>query len=86
MNSSLTKTFRSEFAKLPPEVQRLAVKNYRLWQTDPRHPSLQFKRVGAYWSVRVGLTYRALGGFHGDQIYWFWIGHHMVYEKMLKNQ
>ena len=29
--------------------------------SNPRHPSLHFKKVGGYWSVRVGLHYRALG-------------------------
>lgn len=84
MNSSLTKSFRTEFAKLPREVQQVAVKNYQLWHKDHRYPSLQFKPVGDYWSVRAGLAYRALGRLQGDRIYWFWIGHHTVYEKLLK--
>jgi len=32
-----------------------------LVKTDPRHPALHFKRVGAFWSARVGLHHRALG-------------------------
>jgi len=64
-------------------VQELAVKNYQLWRRDPRHPSLRFKPVGAYWSVRVGLEYRALGRVQDGTIYWFWIGHHRVYDKLI---
>jgi len=40
---------------LPASVQKLASENYALLRRDPRHPSLQFKKVGNYWSVRVGL-------------------------------
>lgn len=69
MNSSLTKSFRSEFARLPRDVQQLAVKNYQLWRNDHHHASLRFKEIGAYWSVRVGLSYRALGRIEGDRIY-----------------
>jgi hypothetical protein len=30
-------------------------------KADPRHPSLQLKRIEELWSVRVGLHYRAIG-------------------------
>jgi hypothetical protein len=42
------------------DVQRLADKCYALLKQDPKHPSLNFKKVGRFWSVRVGLHYRAL--------------------------
>jgi hypothetical protein len=45
---------------LPPSVRKLADTNYELLKRDLRHPSLQFKKVGRYSSVRVGLRYRAL--------------------------
>ena len=38
---------------LPLHVRRLADKNYELFVENPQHPSLQFKRVGRFWSVRV---------------------------------
>jgi hypothetical protein len=52
--------FWSAYEALPLPVRRLADANYALLKRDPRHPSLQFKKVGRYWSVRVGLRYRAL--------------------------
>jgi len=52
--------FWTAYEALPPPVRRLANANYALLKQDPRHPSLQFKKVGRYWSVRVGLRYRAL--------------------------
>ena len=48
------------YEALPLPVRKLADANYGLLKRDPRHPSLQFKKVGRYWSIRVGLRYRAL--------------------------
>ena len=84
MNSSVTAKFRKLFEALPADVQRLALKNYQLWRDDPRHVSLQFKPVGAFWSVRIGLAYRALGRMRGDRMHWFWIGHHSVYDRLIR--
>lgn len=72
------------FASLPAEIQRLARENYELLKANPRHPSLRFKRVGPYWSVRVGRSYRALGQDVADGILWGWIGSHDEYSKLLK--
>jgi hypothetical protein len=57
---SASPTFWAAYDALPLPVQRLADANYALLKRDPRHPSLQFKKVGRYWSVRIGLRYRAL--------------------------
>jgi hypothetical protein len=45
------------YQALPLPVRKLADANFELLKRDPRHPSLQFKRVGHYWSARVGLRY-----------------------------
>ncbi|BDC48832.1 hypothetical protein F183_A11480 [Bryobacterales bacterium F-183] len=71
------------FDLLPVTVKRLAEKQYDLFIKDPRHPSLQFKRVGSYWSVRVSQDYRALGVRREDAIYWFWIGLHDEYQRII---
>ena len=52
--------FWEAYQKLPPAVRELADKNYALLKSDPRHPSLHLKKVGRFWSARVGLRYRAL--------------------------
>jgi len=83
MNSSVSAAFRKALDELPLEIQELALKNFALWQTNPRHPSLQFKKVGAYWSVRIGQDYRALATLEGETFRWFWIGTHREYEKQL---
>lgn len=87
MKSSVTKDFRKLLNQLPATVQGQAARAYALWQLDPYHPSLQFKRVGPaqqVYSVRVGLGHRALGLREGDQMYWFWIGSHAEYDDLLK--
>jgi len=54
-----------------------------LLNQEPRHPSLQLKKVGRYFSARVGLGYRALGVEIPDGILWFWIGNHAEYERLI---
>lgn len=50
---------------------------------DPSHPSLHFKKVGRYWSVRIGIGYRALARIESESLIWFWIGTHAEYDKLL---
>lgn len=83
MKSSTTPDFRRRLAALPAEVRRVALKNYRLWRRNPHHPSLHFKRVDNYWSVRVGAAHRALGRERNNEMVWFWIGPHDEYERQI---
>ena len=83
MNHHTAPSFWEAFAELPVEVQKLARTNFDLLRENPRHPSLHFKRVGGYWSVRVGLHYRALGTDVGDGILWAWIGPHDEYDRLI---
>jgi hypothetical protein len=69
--------------QLPEAVQRLAGKNFELLKREPRHPSLHFKKVGRFWSVRVGIHYRAAAVEDGNDIVWFWIGHHSEYDQII---
>jgi mRNA-degrading endonuclease RelE of RelBE toxin-antitoxin system len=87
MKSSITKSFRKCLRDLPVSIRNRAAKSYSLWQEDPYHPSLQFKRVSQkqpIYSVRVSINYRALGLLDGDCIYWYWIGSHDEYDELLK--
>lgn len=87
MKSSTTKNFRKRLNQLPVAVREQANKAYALWQTDPHHPSLQFKQVSQrqpIYSVCVSLNYRVLGLLEKDRIYWFWIGTHAEYDELLK--
>lgn len=78
-----TPQFWQRFARLPKSVQRLAHKNYRLLKSNPSHPSLHFKKVGGYWSARVGLNHRALAIEDGSDFIWVWIGSHDDYERLI---
>jgi hypothetical protein len=71
------------YTALPSTVQQLADANFELLKRDPRHPSLHFKQIDRFWSVRVGLRYRALGVSTPDGIVWFWIGTHSDYDRLI---
>jgi len=86
VNSELTEEFLEAFRSLPQRIQEKARKNYRLWKSNPSHPSLDFKRVHTrrpIYSVRIGTGWRALGILQDDSILWYWFGSHNVYEKLL---
>lgn len=83
MRHYASSSFWKQFDSLPEDVRNLAEKNYRLLKVDQRHPSLNLKKIGDLWSVRVGLHYRALGVDASDGILWFWIGSHAEYDKLL---
>jgi hypothetical protein len=68
---------------LPREVRQLADANYQLLKSDLTHPSLHFKKVGRFRSARVGIHYRALAVEAGEDIVWFWIGHHSEYDRLI---
>ena len=77
-------SFWEAYRRLPEQVRALADKNYALLKANPEHPSLQFKKVGRYWSVRVGLRYRALAVEADDDLIWFWIGSHADYDDLIR--
>lgn len=86
MTSRATRRFWKLYHELPGPIQRLAVKNYRLWQQNPNHPSLDFKKLGSAnerFSVRVGIHYRALGHLVPGGVEWVWIGSHEAYNKLV---
>ena len=81
MNSKTTRHFWAGLDKLPEDIRRLAREKFALWQSDPFHPSLQFKELApGVWSVRITQKYRALGQENGDRIVWYWIGTHDDYD------
>jgi len=64
-------------------VRELADKSFVLLKSNPKHPSLHFKRLGKVWSVRVGSRYRAIGSEIEDGMLWLWIGTHDEYDKLV---
>lgn len=84
MRSITTRCFRDRYSELPETVRAQARKAYRLFRSNPAHPGLHFKKVDDelnIYSVRVGLSHRALGELAGSQMTWFWIGSHKAYDR-----
>lgn len=77
-------SFWNTYELLPKAVRQVADKNYALLKENPRHPSLHFKKIGRYWSVRAGIHHRALAVEAEDGLLWFWIGSHADYDRLVK--
>jgi hypothetical protein len=65
-----TPEFWRRYEELPENVRNLADKNFELLKANQSHPSLQFKKVGGFWSARVGRAYRALAVEEGGDFVW----------------
>jgi hypothetical protein len=76
--------FWAAYERLPAEIRELADRSYALLREHPKHPSLHLEKVGRFWSVRVGLRYRALAVDVDDGLLWFWIGSHGDYDAMIR--
>lgn len=86
MKSHAIRPFWQLYHTLPANIQREADKVFALFQGDPFHPSLHFKELNghpSYWSVRIGKQWRALGQRRDGDVYWFWLGHHTEYDKLI---
>lgn len=90
LTSRQTKHFRKLFDALPDDAQRQARAAYQLFKQNPQHPSLNFKPVltaGAHaYSAMIGEHYRVLGEMQGNTIYWYWIGTHEAYNRIVKQR
>ncbi len=71
------------YNSLPEPVRRVADRSFELLKSDPTHPSLHLKKVSRYWSVRVGLSHRALAVEAPDGLVWFWVGTHAEYGQFI---
>ncbi len=88
MNSQAIPQFWKLYRQLPKEIRLRAARAYRVWRNNPSAPGLRFKRVGSHrplYSVRITDSYRVLGLLEADTIYWFWIGPHDEYERIINS-
>ena len=86
MQSRTTRQFWRLFSDLPLDVQREAKRAYSLFQTNPAHSSLQFKKLEGeqnIYSARIGLGYRALAVMSKGRVIWYWIGSHSEYDRLV---
>ena len=73
MSHFATLEFWELYHALPVEVRALADKNFAL-----------LKKVGPFWSARVGLHYRVLARERPEGLVWFWIGPHAAYDVLIR--
>ncbi|MCX6197688.1 MAG: hypothetical protein NTY88_00515 [Bacteroidetes bacterium] len=88
MKSVANKDFWDSYNALLKEIQKTANKAYGLFEENPSHPSLHFKKVNdnpLVYSVRISINYRALGVLASDTIVWFWVGNHDAYEATINS-
>lgn len=83
MTHHASPAFWACYRALPAPVRDVADEAFTHLKRDPRHPSLHLKKVGRYWSARVGGHHRALAAETPDGLVWFWIGTHAEYDKLL---
>jgi hypothetical protein len=87
MKSRTTPAFWKHYWALSPEIRQRARRAYLRWRDNPAHPGIFFKRVKEsqpLYSVRIGLSHRALGILKKDTVTWFWIGAHDEYDRLIK--
>jgi len=86
IQSRTTRRFWRLFSDLPAEVQQEARRAYQLFQANPAHPALRFKKLEGeddIYSARIGLGYRALAVMKKDRAVWYWIGTHAEYDRLV---
>lgn len=74
--------FREDFAELPAHIQKRAQKKLALFLRNPRHPSLQTKKMEGYrdsWEGRITDDYRFTFRIEGDLYKLRRIGTHEIY-------
>lgn len=83
MRHFATRRFWAAYERLPDPLRELADRNFDVLKRDPHHPSLHLKKVGWFWSARVGLRYRALATEQDGDLVWFWIGSYADYDALI---
>jgi hypothetical protein len=90
IRSQRTRSFRRLFARLPAHVQQQIRASYRLFRSNPYHPSLGFERIffgvppsTQVYATRIGRRYRAMGRLEGNTIKWFYVGSHEEYNRFV---
>ena len=79
-----TERFANEYERLPQHLQRRVDKVLGLLLENPRHPSLQIKRIRGQenrWEGRVTLHYRFIFSLEGDAYLLLRVGTHNLIQK-----
>ncbi len=79
-----TERFAKEYERLPQRLQRRVDKVLGLLLENPRHPSLQIKKIKGHedrWECRVTLHYRFIFSLKGDTYIILRVGTHDLIQK-----
>jgi hypothetical protein len=83
--SQVRPSFWRAYNDLAPSTKERAKTAWQLFEKNPDHPSLRFKKLQAHnslWSVRINEQYRAVGIRSGEVIQWIWIGTHNDFDNL----
>jgi Txe/YoeB family toxin of Txe-Axe toxin-antitoxin module len=83
--SKVRPSFWRAYERLAPPIKLRAKSAWEIFERDPNHPSLRFKKLQArndLWSVRINEQYRAVGVRSGDTVEWIWIGTHNEFDNL----
>ncbi len=79
MKLKITERFAKEYERLPQRLQQRVDQALGLLLDNPRHPSLQIKKIKGHetrWEGRVTLHYRFVFGVEGDTYLLLRVGTH----------
>ncbi len=77
------KSFDRDYVKLPKNIQALTEKQLALLLENPRHPSLQLRKMKGYkdlWEGRITIHYRFTFKIVGETCLLRRIGTHEIYK------
>jgi len=77
-------TFQKDYKSLPRVVQKQFEKAIRLFEENPRHPSLRVKKMEGtadIWEARVTQSYRFTFNWEGDVVSLRRMGTHNILRK-----
>lgn len=84
MRHILNEDFWNSLEELPQDIQKRVPQKFELLRQNPRHPSLNFKRVRAHWTIRISRGYRAVAVRDAGTFVWNWVGKHDEYMKRIQ--
>jgi len=79
MRVEYSREFKKQYEKLPPDIRARTAKHLRLLMENPRHPSLDLKKLKCgqnLWQARVTKSYRFVFLMEGNTYYLVSLFHH----------
>lgn len=80
-----TDSFKRDYNTLPKPIQKQVDRKLIIFLANPRHPSLQVKRVQGYenlWEGRVTQNYRFLFSWLKDSFVLLRVGSHRLVDRL----